>query len=376
MQWLPAPGTPPAQGHYAHQGLLLGTHAPAGAPNALLVADVRLPLRQRDAAPTPPEADVAEADAADAAAPCTDGAAPFLRVVERVPLPAPVCRARHMPQNARLVAVALLGAGVALVRTAAAPEGAEDAVTRLGGYEGGAGTFALAWAPQRAGTLLAGGLDGALCVWDAAHDATPAAQPQPRARAPGAPVCDACFHPRLADVAGVVRGGRALLWDTRTPAPPDDSGSSSSGGGTVLGEGAEGSAATTCMSLSAGEEVRAATGDEAGGVLVWDVRHAAAPVQRLCAHGGAVLQVAWSEGLGGVLASTAADRRVLVWDTARAGRPQTPAERAEGPPELLFVHGGHTALVTDLAWNPHDPLTVASVAHDNILQVWQPASVL
>ena len=113
-----------------------------------------------------------------------------------------------------------------------------------------------------------------------------------------------------------------------------------------------------------------------GRVLVWDARQAAAPVQRLCGHRGAVLQVACSEGVAGAVASTAADRRVLVWDPARAGRPQTPAERAEGPPELLFVHGGHTALVADLAWNPHDPLTLASVARDNILQLWQPASVL
>jgi len=65
---------------------------------------------------------------------------------------------------------------------------------------------------------------------------------------------------------------------------------------------------------------------------------------------------------------------VFVWDTTRAGRPQTPEERAEGPPELMFIHGGHTALVTDMAWNPHDPLTMASVASDNILQIWQPAS--
>lgn len=401
MQWLPATGAPPSQGHYAHQGLLLGTHAGADAQNALLVADVKLPLRQRTAGTS-----------AAATAPRPDSAQPFLSVVERVPLPAPVCRARHMPQNARLVAVAMLGAGVALVRTAhgsPAPEqpqpqqpqqqeqeqepmatdDAKDAdatVTRLGGYEGGAGTFGLSWAPQRPGTLLAGGLDGTLCVWDVAQGASPAPQPQPpqppppppRTVATGAPVSDACFHPRLADVAGVVRGGRALLWDTRTAA--DGAGSS----GTVLGEGTAGAAAggaaaaaaATCVSFSATQEERAVTGDEAGGVLLWDTRHAAAPVQRLCGHRGAVLQVAWSEGLGGVVASTAADRRVLVWDTARAGRPQTPEERAEGPPELLFVHGGHTAAVTDLAWNPHDPLTMASVAHDNILQVWQPASAL
>eukprot|EP00505_MAST-04D_sp_SCG-Rhode-Island_P006653 Stramenopile-MAST_4_protein_6653 len=42
----------------------------------------------------------------------------------------------------------------------------------------------------------------------------------------------------------------------------------------------------------------------------------------------------------------------------------------DGPPELLFVHGGHTARISDLSWNLNDEWVVASVADDNILQVW------
>ena len=42
-----------------------------------------------------------------------------------------------------------------------------------------------------------------------------------------------------------------------------------------------------------------------------------------------------------------------------------------GPPELLFVHGGHTAKVSDFSWNLTQPWVVASVAEDNILQIWQ-----
>lgn len=40
----------------------------------------------------------------------------------------------------------------------------------------------------------------------------------------------------------------------------------------------------------------------------------------------------------------------------------------DGPPELLFIHGGHTAKVSDLSWNEEEPWTMASVAEDNILQ--------
>ena len=45
-------------------------------------------------------------------------------------------------------------------------------------------------------------------------------------------------------------------------------------------------------------------------------------------------------------------------------------DHADGPPELLFIHGGHTAKVSDFSWSPNDNWVVASVAEDNILQVW------
>ena len=48
---------------------------------------------------------------------------------------------------------------------------------------------------------------------------------------------------------------------------------------------------------------------------------------------------------------------------------QSPEDAEDGPPELLFIHGGHTSKVSDFAWNPSDDWVVASVAEDNILQV-------
>ena len=48
---------------------------------------------------------------------------------------------------------------------------------------------------------------------------------------------------------------------------------------------------------------------------------------------------------------------------------QSPEDAEDGPPELLFIHGGHTSKISDLAWNGNDDWVVASVAEDNILQV-------
>ena len=75
--------------------------------------------------------------------------------------------------------------------------------------------------------------------------------------------------------------------------------------------------------------------------------------------------------LGNLLASSGSDRRVMVWDLSRFDKPQTEEEKKDGPPELLFVHGGHTAKVSDLGWNLNEKLMMASCAEDNIIQIWQ-----
>jgi histone-binding protein RBBP4 len=56
--------------------------------------------------------------------------------------------------------------------------------------------------------------------------------------------------------------------------------------------------------------------------------------------------------------------------------PQSEEDAQDGPPELLFIHGGHTSKISDFSWNANDDWVMASVAEDNILQVWQMAENL
>lgn len=113
-------------------------------------------------------------------------------------------------------------------------------------------------------------------------------------------------------------------------------------------------------------------------------------------------QIGWNPKNETILASCGADRRLMVWDLSRIGDeqvcysvvintyarilsidiviyglhhcvPQTAQEAEDGPPELLFIHGGHTSKISDFAWNTNDDWVVASVAEDNILQIWQMA---
>ena len=40
---------------------------------------------------------------------------------------------------------------------------------------------------------------------------------------------------------------------------------------------------------------------------------------------------------------------------------------------MLFMHGGHTSKISDFGWSETEDWVFASVAEDNILQVWQMA---
>jgi WD40 repeat protein len=90
-------------------------------------------------------------------------------------------------------------------------------------------------------------------------------------------------------------------------------------------------------------------------------------------HTDEILQLAWSPHHETVFASSGADRRLNVWDLNRIGEEQSIEDAEDGPPELLFVHGGHTNKISDLAWNVNEPWMLSSVAEDNICQVWQMA---
>merc|ERR1712113_919906 len=68
-----------------------------------------------------------------------------------------------------------------------------------------------------------------------------------------------------------------------------------------------------------------------------------------------IFQVQWSPHNETILASSGTDRRLHVWDLSKIGEEQSAEDAEDGPPELLFIHGGHTAKISDFSWNPNDP---------------------
>ncbi|CAH9144169.1 unnamed protein product, partial [Cuscuta epithymum] len=96
-----------------------------------------------------------------------------------------------------------------------------------------------------------------------------------------------------------------------------------------------------------------------------------APLHILSSHTDEVFQVEWDPNHETVLASSAGDRRLMVWDINRVGDEQLEGEAADGPSELIFSHGGHQAKISDFSWNKNEPWVISSVAEDNTIQIWK-----
>lgn len=372
MQWLPGVRAEPETGCAVHR-LLAGTHTNREEPDHLLVLEVRLPA---GAPGTTPAAGGARRES--------------VRIARALPHDGEVNRARSMPQNSALVATlspAVDGRGQAFVYNisddgsssssssiAAAAAAARGPVQRLGGMR--AEGYGLAWSPHHAGLLAAGGNDGAVLVWDTTVGTNSAsgaaAEVEPVVRAThGAVVEDVAWDPHAAHVlASVGDDGALRLWDVRAgPAPVATV--------SAVGVHAGRHGRTECNSVAFAPrwEHLYATGGADGVVALWDARRAAHALHALEHHAGAVYGVAWpAAGGAALLASAATDRRVMLWDITRIGDEQSADDANDGPPELVFVHSGHTAGVAEFAPCPAAPWTVASVDSDNALQVWQPAA--
>merc|ERR1712130_62770 len=114
-----------------------------------------------------------------------------------------------------------------------------------------------------------------------------------------------------------------------------------------------------CASFSPLNEHLFLTGGSDHNVALWDKRNIQHKLHQMEGHSEQIYQVQWSPHSEVHLASSSTDRRVMIWDLSQIGHEQTSDDAEDGPPELVFVHGGHTDKVTDFSWNPNDPWVIA-----------------
>jgi WD40 repeat protein len=236
-------------------------------------------------------------------------------------------------------------------------EGVVNAQATLKGHS--AEGYALDWSTVNDHFVASGADDNLVCVWDTKSGSCDSALVTlaGHSRAVEA-VAWNYFNP--SSVVSVGDDRRILLWDIREPGNPVSKKSNAHNGD------------INAVSWSPHTEFLFATSGSDTVVNLWDARKMDTAIYSLDgAHTGEVTNVNWSPFHEHVLASSGVDRRVVVWDLSRIGDDLTSEEAADGPPELLFIHSGHTGRVNDFAWNGNEEWMIASTADDNILQVWK-----
>lgn len=223
--------------------------------------------------------------------------------------------------------------------------------------------YGLSWNLRDEGKLLSGSEDKRICLWDI---------PAPQMRGGGHldPIAiyeghtevveDVAWHMHHKTIFGSVGDDRKLMiWDTREKDRKKPLHKVDAHKGEI-----------NCMSFNPFSEFILATGSTDRTVALWDMRNLSSKIHSFENHADEILQVEWSPFNEAILASASSDRRVNVWNLAKIGEEQDPEDAEDGPPELLFIHGGHTNKVSDFSWNENEPWVMASVAEDNILQIW------
>ena len=342
------------------QRLLLGTHTSDAEQNYLMIAEVRLPNENAEVSSHRYDDDQGEIGGFGHG----NGK---IEVVQRINHDGEINRARYMPQNPTMIATKCINGEVYVFDYTKHPsKPADDAVCspdmRLLGHkkEG----YGLAWSPHNQGRIISGSDDWLVCMWDIAAVKSANAQVDAITTFTGhsGVVEDVAFHQHHADIFGSVGDdGKVLIWDTRQAADKP------------LHSVSAHSAEANCLAFNPFSEFLLATASADKTVALWDIRNLSMKLHSFESHADEVFQVTWSPFHETILSSCGGDRRVYVWDLSRIGEEQSADDAEDGPPELLFVHGGHTSKISEACWNPSEPWVMASVADDNVLQIWQMA---
>ncbi|KAI9251363.1 WD40-repeat-containing domain protein [Phascolomyces articulosus] len=370
-QWFPEVESYPDD-NYKIQRLLLGTHTNDDDRNYVQIATVRLPNNDTTTNGKSNDENAMETDDDNN----TNGTAPYdshIKIEQKIVHEGEVNRARYQCDNTDMIATKSRAGEVYIFNRKEFnpfPRVFErfNPTLRLSGHDKEG--YGLAWNPHKSKSthLISGSFDTRVCYWDIGGTPKENKTVEPLKVYTGhtAPVEDVAWHPQFESIfASVGDDCKLMIWDVRSnsaDSPMHDIYAHNGG--------------VNCVGFCPSSQWVLATGSGDKTAALWDLRNIKHKLHEMHGHSGEILQIEWSPHHESVLATAGNDRRVLVWDMSRIGEEQTPEDAEDGPPELLFMHGGHTNKISDFGWNPVDPWMLASAAEDNIVQVWQMASTI
>lgn len=344
---------------YSTHRLLIGTHTSGNDVNYLQIAEVQLPNPPSEKDPRGYDEDREEIGGYGGGQNCR------LIQHQRMVHDGEVNKARYMPQKPDLIATMCADGNVLVFDKTKHPLQPTDnkckpQMTLKGHTKEG---YGLAWNPHIEGQLLTGSEDTTVKLWDTTQYSKTNTVLDPIADFTHhtAIVNDVAFHSVHSHMFGSVSDDRTLqIVDTRQ-APGE-------GPSRKVTAHAD---AVNCLAFSPASDYIIATASADKTVALWDLRHLSQKLHSLQGHTAEVNGLSWHPHEESVLASSSADRRICFWDLSRIGEEQSAEDAEDGPPELLFMHGGHTNRISDFAWNPNDPWVMVSAAEDNLIQCWK-----
>ncbi|KAK7025469.1 Histone acetyltransferase type B subunit 2 [Paramarasmius palmivorus] len=364
-QWFPDKESPANKSYTVHR-LLLGTHTSGQAQDYLQIATVSIPKRDNSASSQKLSRNDYDDERGELGG-HTIPPAPRIQVTQKINHAGEVNRARYMPQNPDLIATkAVSGEVLVFDRTKHPSEPERDGVCRpdirlVGQSREG---YGLAWNPNKAGHILGASEDMTVCHWDVNSytKAKTSIEPTNVFKGHASVVGDVDWHATKENIFASVGDDKMLMiWDTRTPGEPVTK---------IQAHDRE----ILAVAYSPASEHLIVTGSGDHTAILHDTRSPHKKLHVFEGHQDEVLHLAWSPHNPTIFASASSDRRVNIWDLSLIGQEQTPDDQEDGPPELLFVHGGHTSRPTDFCWAPGtgENWTAASTSEDNVVMIWQP----
>ena len=292
-------------------------------------------------------------------------------IVQKIDHPGEVNKARYQPQHPDIIATMCTDGRILIFDRSKLPSiptgNYSPSIELLGHKKEG---FGLSWSPHEAGRLATGSEDKTVKLWDITTiiKGTKKLEAAKTYTHHAAIVNDVQYHPIHPAILGTVSDDLTMqIIDLRS------SETSKSAVTSGLGQHRD---AINAIAFNPYSDVNVATGSADKTIGIWDLRSLRQKVHALEGHKESVTGLQWHPHEESVLASSSYDRRILFWDLAKVGEEQEPEETEDGPPELLFMHGGHTNRISDFSWNPNDPWIMCSAAEDNLIQVWKVADAI
>ncbi|PHH63765.1 hypothetical protein CDD81_5530 [Ophiocordyceps australis] len=364
VQWFPDAREPEGEKYSVHR-LLLGTYTSDDSPNYLQIADVQIPKN------TVPDPNKYDEDQGEIGGYGNSSGMPAMKcdIVQKIEHPGEVNKARYQPQNPNIIATLCIDGKILVFDRTKHPiqpatPGKIIPEFELVGHKSEG--FGLSWNPHEHGCLASGSEDKTMCLWDlkTLEGESTILRPARRYTHHTQVVNDVQYHPIAKSFIGSVSDDQTLqIVDVRFP---------ETNKAALVAKGGH-LDAINALAFHPTAEVLVATASADKTIGIWDLRNVREKVHTLEGHQDAVTSLEWHPSEQSILGSGSYDRRIIFWDLARIGEEQLPDDQEDGPPELLFMHGGHTNHLADFSWNCNEPWLVASAAEDNLLQIWKVA---